>query len=104
PLEAGGTEALHRNADSPRRSTPRPCPSRCRTTQAPAGHPSGRTEMRDPMPSLRYLVCALLAVMIELVPAQPHAQSWPQRTVRIILPLPTGGGTDLAARLFAEGL
>jgi tripartite-type tricarboxylate transporter receptor subunit TctC len=53
---------------------------------------------------LRSLAYALLALMIGLVPVQPHAQPWPQRTVRIILPLPTGGGTDLAARLFAEGL
>lgn len=40
--------------------------------------------------------------------AQPIApapsQSWPQRTVRIIVPLPPGAGTDIAARLFAERL
>jgi hypothetical protein len=29
---------------------------------------------------------------------------WPQRTVRIILPLPAGTATDTAARLFAQGL
>jgi tripartite-type tricarboxylate transporter receptor subunit TctC len=33
-----------------------------------------------------------------------YAEAWPQRTVRIILPLPAGGATDLAARLFAEAL
>ncbi|KRR20842.1 hypothetical protein CQ14_26465 [Bradyrhizobium lablabi] len=32
------------------------------------------------------------------------AEAWPQRTVKIIAPLPAGGATDLAARLFAEGL
>ena len=32
------------------------------------------------------------------------AGGWPHRTVKIIAPLPAGGATDLAARLFAEGL
>jgi tripartite-type tricarboxylate transporter receptor subunit TctC len=36
--------------------------------------------------------------------AQTPAQIWPQRTVRIILPLPPGAGADFAARLFAERL
>lgn len=32
------------------------------------------------------------------------AEPWPERTVRVILPLPAGSGTDNAARLFAQGL
>jgi tripartite-type tricarboxylate transporter receptor subunit TctC len=32
------------------------------------------------------------------------AQSWPQRAVRLIVPLPPGSGTDLAGRLLAERL
>jgi len=43
-----------------------------------------------------------LATALLAVPCQ--AERWPQRVVRIILPLPAGGGTDLAARLFAERL
>lgn len=31
-------------------------------------------------------------------------QSWPQRTVRLIVPIPAGAGIDVAARLFADGL
>jgi len=31
-------------------------------------------------------------------------QAWPQRAVRVILPLPAGSATDTAARLFAQGL
>ena len=31
-------------------------------------------------------------------------EPWPRRTVRILLPLPGGTGTDLAARLFADRL
>src|SRR5690349_9349203 len=36
--------------------------------------------------------------------AQAGAESWPQRSVRIVLPLSAVGSTDVAARLFAERL
>ena len=36
--------------------------------------------------------------------AQTAAQSWPQKTVRFIIPLPPGSGMDLSARLIAERL
>jgi tripartite-type tricarboxylate transporter receptor subunit TctC len=32
------------------------------------------------------------------------AGTWPQRTVRVIVPIGAGSGTDVAARLFADGL
>ena len=32
------------------------------------------------------------------------SQNWPQRTVKIIVPLPPGSGTDIATRMFAERL
>jgi tripartite-type tricarboxylate transporter receptor subunit TctC len=52
---------------------------------------------------LRALSAAVLAVLtLSVTPALP--QSWPQRTVRFILPLGPGSGTDIAARLFAERL
>ena len=34
----------------------------------------------------------------------PLAQSWPQRTVRVIVPNPAGTAIDISARLFAEQL
>jgi len=34
----------------------------------------------------------------------PGMQNWPERTVRLIVPLPPGTGTDLAARMLAERL
>ncbi len=34
----------------------------------------------------------------------PATQSWPQKTVRLILPLGAGSATDVTARLFAERL
>ena len=46
---------------------------------------------------------ASLLLALSLAPAA-RAQAWPQRTVRIIVPLPPGAGTDIAARLFAERL
>jgi tripartite-type tricarboxylate transporter receptor subunit TctC len=44
----------------------------------------------------------MLAGLLGSVPA--CAETWPERTVKIIVPLPVGGGTDLAARLLAERL
>lgn len=37
-------------------------------------------------------------------PSLAQAQSWPQRTVRFIVPLPPGSGMDLSARVIAERL
>jgi tripartite-type tricarboxylate transporter receptor subunit TctC len=47
-----------------------------------------------------------LSLLLALALATPptRAQTWPQRTVRIIVPLPPGAGTDVAARLFADRL
>jgi tripartite-type tricarboxylate transporter receptor subunit TctC len=50
---------------------------------------------------------ALAGVMVVAVTAWATPSStepWPQRTVRVIVPLPPGSATDLAARLFAEKL
>jgi tripartite-type tricarboxylate transporter receptor subunit TctC len=46
-----------------------------------------------------------LGLCILGIVAQPSlAQTWPQRTVRVIVPLPPGVGLDVIARLFAERL
>jgi tripartite-type tricarboxylate transporter receptor subunit TctC len=50
------------------------------------------------------LAFALLVAVLTCAAKPGSAENWPQRTVKIILPLPAGGGTDLAARLFAEQL
>jgi tripartite-type tricarboxylate transporter receptor subunit TctC len=49
---------------------------------------------------------AMLGVVSALAvwPQPLLAQSWPQRTVRVILPNPPGVGIDVIARLFAEPL
>ena len=46
----------------------------------------------------------MLAPALLTVPARAQAQTWPQKTVRFIVPLPPGSGMDLTARLVAERL
>jgi tripartite-type tricarboxylate transporter receptor subunit TctC len=45
----------------------------------------------------------LAAVILGLAVTAAHAQSWPQRPVRLILPLGAGSGADIGARQFADG-
>lgn len=47
---------------------------------------------------------AILAAPLLAAPALAQAQSWPTRPVRIIIPYPPGGPTDIAGRVFAAGL
>jgi tripartite-type tricarboxylate transporter receptor subunit TctC len=57
------------------------------------------------MRALQRLALALVtAVPFLSAPAQAPAQSWPQKTVRFIVPLPPGSGMDLSARIVAEKL
>jgi tripartite-type tricarboxylate transporter receptor subunit TctC len=46
----------------------------------------------------------LLILGLSCAGTQARTETWPQRSVRIVLPLSAGGATDLAARLFAERL
>ena len=48
---------------------------------------------------LRLLIAALLCVAL---PA--HAQSWPQKAVRIVVPFPAGGSNDALCRIVADKL
>jgi tripartite-type tricarboxylate transporter receptor subunit TctC len=56
------------------------------------------------MRMLKHFALVMVAAATVLAVAQAHSEPWPQRAVRIILPLPQGTGTDLAARLLAERL
>ena len=49
------------------------------------------------------LVASLLPALFTL-PSLAQAPPWPQKTVRLIVPLPPGSGMDLSARLAAERL
>src|SRR5437763_8192443 len=56
------------------------------------------------MPTLR-LWLALVTVLAGVASAQPaQSQAWPQRPVKIIVPLAAGGNTDGIARMVAQRL
>jgi tripartite-type tricarboxylate transporter receptor subunit TctC len=50
------------------------------------------------------LAASALVVVATLTSLPAMGQTWPQRTVRLIVPLPPGSGTDLVGRLLAERL
>jgi tripartite-type tricarboxylate transporter receptor subunit TctC len=51
----------------------------------------------------RSVVVAVLGLLALSTPAS-HAQQWPQRTVKFIVPFGPGSATDIDARLFADRL
>ena len=55
------------------------------------------------MHRLLSLIAAAIA-MVAVLPPPAHAQSWPQRNVKLILPFGAGSATDAAARLLGDQL
>lgn len=53
---------------------------------------------------MRRLAAGLLAAAALGAAPLAHAQAWPARPIRLIVPLAAGGGTDVAARVVAQYL
>jgi tripartite-type tricarboxylate transporter receptor subunit TctC len=68
----------------------------------PGGSGHDAANVMEPRMSLsRRLILALAAAAF----ASPaFAQSWPSKTIRIVVPFPAGGSADLSARLLADHL
>lgn len=52
----------------------------------------------------KFLMTLTVLTLVALVPVASHAQDYPNKTVRVIVPWPAGGGTDVLGRLMAARL
>ncbi len=52
----------------------------------------------------QFLVCATGLALASALMHQAWAQAWPEKAIRLIVPFPPGGGTDVMSRLIAEKL
>jgi tripartite-type tricarboxylate transporter receptor subunit TctC len=53
---------------------------------------------------VKLVIRALLACVLALFAVPAHAQSWPSRPVKLIVPTGPGAATDVMARLVADGV
>jgi tripartite-type tricarboxylate transporter receptor subunit TctC len=52
---------------------------------------------------MRALNTALAALAL-LIPASALAQSWPDKSIRLVVPFPAGGPTDIIARVVGQAM
>src|SRR5215831_164497 len=81
-------------------------PGRCVSAEHAAHHrPAGeRVVSHRSADGGRALIAKLLLAALALASAQALAQAYPQKPVRVIVPAPAGGPTDVPGRLIADGL
>jgi tripartite-type tricarboxylate transporter receptor subunit TctC len=51
---------------------------------------------------MRGMIHALLALSLGAASAVAHAQAWPTKPIRLIVPYAVGQGTDIAGRFIVE--
>lgn len=56
------------------------------------------------MKTFAWLAVTIVSSALALIAAPSHAQTWPQRTVKLVVPLGPGAGADVTARLLADRL
>jgi tripartite-type tricarboxylate transporter receptor subunit TctC len=55
--------------------------------------------------TLRYAgLCALAALALGVLVGETAAQSYPERQIKMIVPFPPGGPTDVMARIVAQNI
>jgi len=66
----------------------------------------GRTAPRTPTNTTTMIlrIRSLLAALLCLAASIAHAQDWPSKPLRVIVPYAAGGGADILARLIAQQL
>src|SRR5690606_2986739 len=73
-----------------------------------AGSPGAPKRARHPTlirPSTMKKLLALVAAAVMAVAAAPaSAQSWPSRPIKLVIPFPAGGATDIVGRTIAQKL
>lgn len=56
------------------------------------------------MTLIKWLAVTLSAAMLAALPPGAAAQAYPNKPIRLIVPYPAGGGSDVMARAIAEKL
>src|SRR5690606_1257687 len=64
----------------------------------------GRSHLEEKLKAAHTLTCAALAVTVHAIPPGALAQNYPAKPLRLILPFPPGGPTDIAGRAIAQKL
>lgn len=58
--------------------------------------------MKMTSPHRLFALCAIASALV--LPTHAHAQAYPSKTIRIIMPFPPGGATDIQGRILGEKL